>query len=155
MIAKKSSRTKPTGNGSPDEKELDDGRDGTKKKGILLSLTSGFLAAMASLVAKLALDSHDISLVFRCFLMLLMVLVNSIMWTTYSKALDACESSVVASVLNTISNFTLTAIMGVVFFKEGYVLSLRWPSGMALILIGLCLILHENRQDQRNTKKRC
>lgn len=128
------------------------------RKGILLSLASGFLASVASVFAKLALDTPSISLRYRLFLIIVMIVVNSLMWMTFSKALDLCPSSVVASVLNTICNFTTTGILGVVLFNEIHVFSIQWSMGMIMVVLGLCLILHEDRggeeKDEHGTDKK-
>ena len=75
------------------------------------------------------------------------------MWMTFSKALDLCPSSVVASVLNTICNFTTTGILGVLLFNETHVFSIQWSMGMIMVVLGLCLILHEDREGEEKDRQ--
>lgn len=131
---------------TPKQHEL--AKNSSKKNGIVLSVASGILASVASVVAKLALDTPNVSLAFRVALLITMIIVNSVMWTTYSKALDSCSSAVVASVMNTLANFATTAILGVLLFQETHVFSFLWSSGMILVILGLCILLHENKKNK-------
>jgi drug/metabolite transporter (DMT)-like permease len=132
------------------EQDLSVGRSKIRDKAILLSIGSGILASMASVTAKLALDTPDVSLTVRIVLFGVMIGVNVFMWTSYSKALDSSSSAVVASVINTLSNFVTTGIMGFLLFQEKHVFSFLWSSGMILVILGLCLILHDDTKREDN-----
>ncbi|XP_065183295.1 transmembrane protein 42-like [Sycon ciliatum] len=123
----------------------------------VLAFLSGFLAALASLSAKLAsspliggiseqvctiLDGSEVfckfvswSLSACCFGVVL--LMNSAMWTVFVSALEASSSTVEVTVINTTANFISSAALGWLVFGE--TLSLLWWAGAACMLSGLAL----------------
>ncbi|KAL8616278.1 hypothetical protein ACOMHN_056221 [Nucella lapillus] len=68
---------------------------------------------------------------------------NAVMWIFFSKALQLCSSSIVATVTNTAANFFFTASVSWLLFEEK--LPLLWWCGSSLILTGLLLVHHGSR----------
>ncbi|CAM1310169.1 Uncharacterised protein g5369 [Pycnogonum litorale] len=145
-------------------------------KGLVYSLSSGVLAAIASACGKFSfsndeaywlcsriLDFHSpdsvasarsfcssISLYVRFAFFVAMIGANTVMWTLFVKALNFSATSVEATVTNTAANFFCTAILGQVFFGEH--LSLMWWFGTILIVFGL-LLIHEGSKERITTRK--
>jgi multidrug transporter EmrE-like cation transporter len=135
-----------------------------QKRGITLALTSGLLAALAGTFGKLAVNGGETaalceqvasvhmnysseeafiicdktSLFIRAISFVSMILLNTVMWTTFVKALRYCSTSLEATVTNTAANFFLSAIVGQLLFDES--VSLMWWMGTALIILGLVLM---------------
>lgn len=63
---------------------------------------------------------------------------SGIMWALYTKALSTAPSSIQASIVNTSSNFIITALLGQVVFGEK--LPVQWWFGAALLLSGSIII---------------
>ncbi|PKK64636.1 hypothetical protein RhiirC2_666035, partial [Rhizophagus irregularis] len=63
---------------------------------------------------------------------------NALMWTFFTKALNKSSSSLQVTVLNSATNFCMTAILGNIIFGE--TLSLQWWFGASLIVIGTLLV---------------
>ncbi|XP_025115983.1 uncharacterized protein LOC112577195 [Pomacea canaliculata] len=59
---------------------------------------------------------------------------NAVQWIFFSKSLQLCSSSVVATVTSTAANFVLTAYISWMLFKEH--LPLLWWCGSSLIIMG-------------------
>ncbi|XP_013888067.1 transmembrane protein 42 isoform X1 [Austrofundulus limnaeus] len=131
--------------------------------GSVYALLAGFLAAAASLSAKLTVgadylrdmcesglsrwdEARDGSTVcdwlhvpLRLLCAGLLFSCNAVMWTLFSKALRHCSSSARATVTTTASNFISSGILGRFMFGETH--SSLWWTGMSLTLCGL-LVLH-------------
>ncbi|XP_060076405.1 transmembrane protein 42-like [Ylistrum balloti] len=123
-------------------------------QGFLLAFLAGTMAALGSVFAKLAFNGGIISQ--ACEVMVevtvcsklkwyiqgvcfgLIFISNALMWTCFTKSLQLCTSSLEATVINTATNFLVSALIGWMFFHEG--LSLKWWIGSLLILLGLMLI---------------
>ncbi|GAQ09560.1 transmembrane protein 42 [Aspergillus lentulus] len=126
---------------------------------IILALASGAFAALNGLFAKLTTDeqttafARSISHLFgagdqNTFLELLVrgvclglnVLCNIIMWTLFTRALTASPSTTKVSITNTSANFLITALLGMVVFREK-VSGLWWLGagmmGGGCILVGM------------------
>jgi len=137
------------------------------------SVLSGLFASLASLSGKFALGGEealwlcevlcgyvenganqatvnrypackDNILYIRAIFFAMMILFNSIMWTTFVKALRYSRTSLEATVTNTAANFFFTAIFSQVLFGE--FLTLVWWVGTLLILFGL-LVMHKGNQE--------
>ncbi|XP_033754097.1 transmembrane protein 42-like isoform X2 [Pecten maximus] len=135
-------------------------------QGFLLALLAGTMAALGSVFAKLAFNGDIISngcnsmmdttlcsklkwyLQGLCFGMIFVS--NALMWTCFTKSLQLCTSSLEATVINTATNFVVSALIGWMFFQE--YLSLKWWLGSILILLGLVLI-HRGSGHQTVTQK--
>ncbi|KAG0713955.1 Transmembrane protein 42 [Chionoecetes opilio] len=143
---------------------------GAMMRGQLYAVVSGLLAATASLCGKYAMagaESVDLceaallslhgeeevtkanqinticeqyAVVLRVLFFVLMVAVNCVMWTTFTKALRFSSTSLEATITNTAANFFFTAILGQVLFGE--MVTVLWWMGTVLILCGLLLMHH-------------
>lgn len=69
---------------------------------------------------------------------LLNLLFNAIMWTLFTKALARGTSTTQVSILNTSSNFMITALLGAMIFSES--LPPLWFVGAALLVAGNVII---------------
>ncbi|KAK7066569.1 Transmembrane protein 42 [Halocaridina rubra] len=141
----------------------------TMMRGQLYAVASGLMAALASLCGKYAMATSEaqelcedsIALIngkepyeddsftvvcdqYAVFLRLLffalMVGINCVMWTTFTKALRFSATSLEATITNTAANFFFTAILGQVLFGE--VVRCLWWMGTVLIISGLMLMHH-------------
>lgn len=65
-------------------------------------------------------DAHStfLELVIRVIFFLLNLLSNAVMWAFFTRALTAGPSTTKVSVINTASNFIITALLGAVVFAE-------------------------------------
>ncbi|GBC03865.1 hypothetical protein RclHR1_05380002 [Rhizophagus clarus] len=72
---------------------------------------------------------------------------NALMWTFFTKALNKSSSSLQVTVLNSATNFCMTAILGNIIFGEA--LSLQWWFGASLIVIGT-LLVNKSSYDIKN-----
>ncbi|CAG8463329.1 7200_t:CDS:2 [Ambispora leptoticha] len=128
-----------------------------------LSILSGSFAALASVFAKLFTDTRtkffaeylcgstlkeflilgctkdddsEIGIIYpiRMLCFALIFLCNALMWTFFTKALNASSSSVQVTVVNSAMNFCMTAILGKLIFSEE--LRAQWWLGALLIVIG-------------------
>ncbi|KAI8880237.1 hypothetical protein K501DRAFT_255445 [Backusella circina FSU 941] len=134
---------------------------------IPFAIISGFFAALSSVFAKLFSDDrtallHDYIkhfipietsiLATRGICFLLIFGCNSIMWTTFTKALNKATSSVQVSLVNGAVNFGASAILGYAIFDEP--LALRWWIGASFILAGtLLLSKNTNKNEVKANKK--
>lgn len=111
---------------------------------------SGAAASAASLFGKLTgLPQFEEIIIIRLVCFALMVLANGMVWTFYVKALHVSQSSLSATVISAATNYLLSAIYGLVIFRE--VTSLFWWTGAGLILLGLILIIRS--QDREELKR--
>lgn len=81
-------------------------------------------------------------------LFLLMILINTFMWTLFSKGLSVSASATEATVMNTGFNFFFTTIFSVLVFGETSALNVRWFFGSVLMLIGLLILLSDSQGKQ-------
>ncbi|XP_039869024.1 transmembrane protein 42-like [Simochromis diagramma] len=131
--------------------------------GSFYALLAGFLAATASLSAKLSLGASYLRemcetrlsdwnqtpggsaacdwlhIPLRLLCGGLLFACNAVMWTTFSKALRHSTSTARATVTTTASNFISSGLLGRLFFGESH--ATLWWAGIALTLCGL-LMLH-------------
>ncbi|CAO3611449.1 unnamed protein product [Mucor hiemalis] len=137
---------------------------------IPFAIISGFFAALSSVFAKLFSDERtalfhafiasqlDIVpektslLVTRGVCFALIFGCNSIMWTTFTKALNAAPSSVQVSIVNGAVNFSTSAILGYVVFNEP--LALRWWIGASFILAGTILLSQSQKRLEEEEKQK-
>ncbi|RHZ74185.1 hypothetical protein Glove_227g59 [Diversispora epigaea] len=92
--------------------------------------------------------------IIRIICFLLISLCNALMWTFFTKALNKSSSSIRVTVLNSATNFCMTAIMGNIIFNE--TLSLQWWFGANLIILGTVLVISNkglNKDDQKLKEK--
>jgi len=146
--------------------------------GVLLALLAGLCAAFASVFAKLAMasdstlvlcersfkyldelvilnlivDCDQIVVYIRMICFGMIFLCNAMMWTVFVKAMQKCASTVEATLINTASNLTFTAILGYLLFAES--LALLWWIGMTFIVVGMCFIMYDSEQSESGTVKK-
>ncbi|KAK4303999.1 hypothetical protein Pmani_024032 [Petrolisthes manimaculis] len=143
----------------------------------MYAVISGILAALASLCGKYAMASSEAQdlceasllllyneeiitrqnqidvicgqylVLLRLLFFALMVGVNCLMWTTFTKALRFSTTSLEATITNTAANFFFTAILGQVLFGE--VVTSLWWMGTVLIICGLLLMHHASNLPPR------
>ncbi|CAO3639450.1 unnamed protein product [Mucor fragilis] len=139
---------------------------------IPFAIISGFFAALSSVFAKLFSDErtavfhsyisghfhvvpeHTSLLITRGVCFALIFVCNSVMWTTFTKALNAATSSVQVSIVNGAVNFSASAILGYLVFDEP--LALRWWIGASFILAGTILLSQSQRrlEEEEDKKKK-
>ncbi|KAL2865702.1 uncharacterized protein BJX67DRAFT_172904 [Aspergillus lucknowensis] len=131
-----------------------------KPRWIILAIASGAFAALNGLFAKLTTDEQTTSfansilhifgastdnhpfllLVIRGICLGLNVLCNVIMWALFTRALTAAPSTTKVSITNTSANFLVTALLGMIVFRE-QVGGLWWLGagmmGAGCILVGM------------------
>jgi uncharacterized membrane protein len=133
----------------------------------LIALSAGCFAALASLFAKLALDERTSSLSdylytalplmdavdndtfqvgVRMMLFGCIFACNALMWGLFTRALNKSSSSGVVTVLNTASNFCVTALLGHFIFHEP--LGMRWWMGAACIAAGTVIMTLQDKSKQ-------
>jgi len=140
------------------------------------AIISGFFAGSASCMAKLALapDSHipqwakdtcvhywpsdvlddaeidylclAVGLLPRGIFLIFMVVLNLIMVATFLDGMNE-SGSVVATALAAGTNFSISAMYGILIFKEE--VSLLWCCGFAMILSGVWLLLSVNIKEKK------
>ncbi|ORY73972.1 hypothetical protein LY90DRAFT_402164 [Neocallimastix californiae] len=72
------------------------------------------------------------------------------MWANFTKALNVSSSSIQVTVINSATNFCLTAILGHLIFSEP--LSLQWWFGASLIVTGTVLLNTEMQKIEKQQK---
>ncbi|KAI9483075.1 MAG: hypothetical protein EXX96DRAFT_129645 [Benjaminiella poitrasii] len=137
---------------------------------IPFAIISGFFAALSSVFAKLFSDER--TALFHAYLSSLFHIVpektsllitrgicfvlifgcNSVMWTTFTKALNAAPSSVQVSIVNGAVNFSTSAMLGYVVFDEP--LSLKWWLGASFILSGTVLLSQSQKRIEQQTESK-
>ncbi|EXF73937.1 hypothetical protein CFIO01_10361 [Colletotrichum fioriniae PJ7] len=133
---------------------------------IVLAVASGACAAFNGVFAKLTtteltttisqaisnfLHLQDIEgafeVVMRAVFFGLNLVFNGIMWTLFTKALAKGQSTTQVSIMNTSSNFVITAMLGFVIFSES--LPPLWWVGAAMLVAGNVII---GRKDEEADK---
>ncbi|OHF02165.1 hypothetical protein CORC01_02445 [Colletotrichum orchidophilum] len=133
---------------------------------IVLAVASGACAAFNGVFAKLTtteltttisqaisnfLHLQDIEgafeVVMRAVFFGLNLVFNGIMWTLFTKALAKGQSTTQVSIMNTSSNFVITAILGFAIFSES--LPPLWWVGAAMLVAGNVII---GRKDEEADK---
>ncbi|ROT40621.1 hypothetical protein SODALDRAFT_348820 [Sodiomyces alkalinus F11] len=129
----------------------------TQNKWIILAIASGACAAFNGVFAKLTTTelTTSISRSLSTFLHLssvegafevvlrgaffgLNLLFNGVMWTLFTQALAKGSSTTQVSIINTSSNFVLTAFLGLVIFSES--LPPLWWLGATLLVAGNVIV---------------
>ncbi|ROW09761.1 hypothetical protein VMCG_02600 [Cytospora schulzeri] len=128
-----------------------------KNKWIGLAIASGACAAFNGVFAKLTTGDHTTSFaqgiarvlhlgsaevvveyIVRAMFFGLNLLFNGVMWALFTQALAKGSSTTQVSIMNTSSNFFITAIMGFIIFSES--LPPLWWVGAALLVVGNVII---------------
>jgi len=100
-------------------------------------LTTTFAHGIANFFGLSAADGI-IELVVRCIFFGLNLGFNGVMWTLFTTALARGDSTTQVSIMNTSSNFVLTALLGFAIFSEA--LPPLWWLGASLLVAGNVII---------------
>jgi drug/metabolite transporter (DMT)-like permease len=97
---------------------------------------------------------HYLEAVLRAAIFGLSFFFTGTMWALYTKALSASPSAVKVNIVNTASNFIITALLGAVVFGEK--LPLLWWFGAGLLVAGSVIIgkREEGGEENEGRKKR-
>ncbi|KAJ8060495.1 hypothetical protein OCU04_010817 [Sclerotinia nivalis] len=136
-----------------------------KSQWILLAVASGACAAFNGVFAKLTTTQLTTSFAehvagffglgkgekvveygVRGIFFLLNLVFNGIMWTLFTKALARGTSTVQVSIINTSSNFMITAVLGFIIFSES--LPPLWFLGAALLVAGNVIIGRREEEEK-------
>lgn len=109
-------------------------------------LTTNFATAIANLIGLSKIEG-GVEVVIRAIFFGLNLIFNGIMWALFTKALARGTSTTQVSILNTSSNFMITAILGFLIFSES--LPPLWFLGAALLVAGNVII---GRRDEGESK---
>ncbi|KJZ78033.1 hypothetical protein HIM_02670 [Hirsutella minnesotensis 3608] len=101
------------------------------------SLTSNLAHFIASLVG-LSSASHVVEIAVRATFFALNLTFNGVMWTLFTKALAKGTSTTQVSIMNTSTNFVLTALLGLFIFSES--LPPLWWVGASLLVVGNVIV---------------
>jgi drug/metabolite transporter (DMT)-like permease len=123
------------------------------------AIMAGFQASVAGVAGKVAFDGEatlirnllnvlhlpqtHLLLPARAMVFALLVLVNASVFRYMAHGMDGSESTMIANVLSTSSNFLCTAILGRVVFSEP--LSWQWFVGASLMISGMYVVLSEQQ----------
>ncbi|KAK6210473.1 Transcription initiation factor IIA subunit 2 [Pestalotiopsis sp. IQ-011] len=129
----------------------------TKNQWVVLAIASGACAAFNGVFAKLTtndltthisqgiakafgLDAIEnvIELIVRGGFFGLNLIFNGVMWTLFTKALARGSSTTQVSIMNTSTNFMITALLGLAIFSES--LPPLWWLGAAMLVAGNVII---------------
>ncbi|TGO41948.1 hypothetical protein BHYA_0014g00310 [Botrytis hyacinthi] len=138
-----------------------------KSQWILLAVASGACAAFNGVFAKLTTTQLTTSFAehvagflglgegekvveygVRGIFFLLNLVFNGIMWALFTKALARGTSTVQVSIINTSSNFMITAVLGFIIFSES--LPPLWFLGAALLVAGNVIIGRREEEEKGN-----
>ncbi|KAI9821868.1 MAG: hypothetical protein M1827_002450 [Pycnora praestabilis] len=108
-------------------------------------LTSSWAAAIAGLLG-LGKESRVVEFVIRAMFFGLNLVFNGIMWALFTTALARGTSTTQVSIINTSSNFMVTALMGFIVFAES--LPPLWWLGAALLVAGSVIIGRRDDEDK-------
>jgi len=100
-------------------------------------LTTSFATWIANLIGLSNIEG-GVEVVVRAIFFGLNLIFNGIMWALFTKALARGTSTTQVSILNTSSNFMITAVLGWMIFSES--LPPLWFVGAALLVAGNVII---------------
>ncbi|KAM7200066.1 hypothetical protein V8F20_005487 [Naviculisporaceae sp. PSN 640] len=100
-------------------------------------LTTSFATGIAKLL-QLSDFGNVIEVIVRSMFFGLNLVFNGVMWTLFTKALTKGNSTTQVSIINTSSNFVITAILGVAIFSES--LPPLWWLGASMLVAGNVII---------------
>lgn len=110
-------------------------------------LTSSFSQAIARLL-HFTDEEKMIEVIVRGIFFGLNLVFNGVMWTVFTQALARGHSTTQVSIMNTSSNFVITAMLGFVIFSEA--LPPMWWMGAAMLVAGNVII---GRKDESEGSK--
>ncbi|KAH7244696.1 hypothetical protein B0J15DRAFT_500573 [Fusarium solani] len=110
--------------------------------GVFAKLTTTELTTTLSnwIAQLLGLSSHEhiVEYVVRALFFALNLTFNGVMWTLFTKALARGTSTTQVSIMNTSTNFMVTALLGALIFSEA--LPPLWWAGAALLVAGNVIV---------------
>ncbi|KAJ1665950.1 Transmembrane protein 42 [Coemansia sp. RSA 1813] len=112
--------------------------------GAKLAVVSGEQTAGVSMAVHEvfpAASPRTVDMVSRVLMVGFVGVCNFLMWLFFTKALRYGDSTARVMMVQTVSNFAATAVLGVQLFGDA--LSLRWWSGASLIAVGLVFLQAE------------
>ncbi|KAG0646275.1 hypothetical protein D0Z07_8386 [Hyphodiscus hymeniophilus] len=109
-------------------------------------LTTTFATWVANLIGLSNIEK-GVEIVVRAVFFGLNLIFNGIMWALFTKALARGTSTTQVSILNTSSNFMITALLGLIIFSES--LPPLWFLGASLLVAGNVII---GRRDEGEDK---
>ncbi|GAB0138773.1 hypothetical protein EsDP_00006996 [Epichloe bromicola] len=136
---------------------------GTRTQWIMYAIASGACAAFNGVFAKLTtttltstlstsiarllhLTAYEnvVEVIIRGIFFALNLTFNGIMWTLFTRALAKGTSTTQVSIVNTSTNFVLTALLGLFIFAEA--LPPLWWAGASLLVMGNVVV---GRKDEK------
>lgn len=121
------------------------------------SFLSGIFACLVSTSLKIAFNNNSNHKLIQIGFICLSFVLNSLMWTVYTKSLSLSTSTLYASALNKFSNFICSALFGCILFEEK-INFILWFFGLIILFIGI-LILSESTTTTTTTieqkEKKC
>ncbi|KAK8147164.1 hypothetical protein G3M48_002064 [Beauveria asiatica] len=137
----------------------------TQTQWIVFAIASGVCAAFNGAFAKLTTTELTTSLsngisnlvglseykpiveyVVRAMFFILNLVFNGVMWSLFTTALARGTSATQVSIMNTSSNFIVTAMLGIAVFAEK--LPALWWAGAALLVVGNVITGRKNDGDE-------
>ncbi|KAI1100663.1 hypothetical protein F4804DRAFT_36742 [Jackrogersella minutella] len=134
-----------------------------RNRWIVLAIASGACAAFNGVFAKLTtndLSTHIaqgisrffgltnlesfVEVVVRCGFFGLNLVFNGVMWSLFTQALAKGSSTTQVSIMNTSTNFMITALLGLLIFSES--LPPLWWVGAAMLVAGNVIIGRGNQE---------
>jgi drug/metabolite transporter (DMT)-like permease len=109
-------------------------------------LTTTIATSLSSTV-NIPLPPSSVEYALRVAIFAISFFFTGTMWAFYTKALSAAPSAVHANIVNTSSNFIITALLGALIFGEH--LPPLWWAGAGLLVSGSVII---GRRDQGAAK---
>ncbi|CAG7564149.1 unnamed protein product [Fusarium equiseti] len=100
-------------------------------------LTTNLSNGIANLIG-LSSHEHIVEYAVRGLFFVLNLTFNGVMWTLFTKALARGTSTTQVSIINTSTNFMVTAVLGALIFSE--VLPPLWWAGAALLVAGNVIV---------------
>ncbi|XDG09052.1 hypothetical protein ABKA04_008667 [Annulohypoxylon sp. FPYF3050] len=135
-----------------------------RNRWIVFAVASGACAAFNGVFAKLTtndLSTHIaqgisgflgltdlekfVEVVVRCSFFGLNLVFNGIMWSLFTQALAKGQSTTQVSIMNTSTNFMITALLGLAIFAES--LPPLWWVGAAMLVAGNVIIGRETKEE--------
>ncbi|KAJ4164928.1 hypothetical protein LMH87_006581 [Akanthomyces muscarius] len=137
----------------------------TRTQWIFFAMASGVCAAFNGAFAKLTTTDLTTSLsngisnliglaehkniveyVIRAMFFILNLVFNGVMWSLFTTALARGTSATQVSIMNTSTNFIVTALLGIAVFSEK--LPPLWWAGASLLVVGNVITGRENDGDE-------
>ncbi|KAI6382061.1 hypothetical protein MCOR25_000938 [Pyricularia grisea] len=120
--------------------------NGVMAKLTTTELTSRFSQSIARVLGMSAIEG-TVEAVVRAGFFGLNLVFNGVMWTLFTQALAKGNSTTQVSIMNTSSNFVLTALLGLVIFSES--LPPLWWLGASMLVAGNVIIGRKDESSPR------